>query len=456
MNFANMGSSGADLGRSIGRGVQALFTGPHIREQAAMQSGLMGAQRSLADQQTRGLDITNNWRENIDDWIAKDPDMAELKANNPHAAQALRMAWRQFAAAGNPDIAGASGKFLNPLLTGLGAQAGLQGDLPKQNRLIAAATGKTHMPYSALGNTGYVINPETGNIGVGSDDMVAFFRQVQAAQNQAAGKTPLQRNLEAAGFAPGTPEYQDAMLKGLGGGTTVNVNPGKNKFDDENAKAFAEQYKKINLAAMTAYSMLDMLDLAEQALLRKLGAALGIPGDPAKLSGGELLLSIQNKMALMMRSPDAGMGMPGALSDRDIQFLQDAQIGIDRSPEGNRRMLAAARLMEKRKIELARLAAEYIAEHDQLDTGFEQAVREYANANPLFPTRQAAQAAPPAAAPPAAAPPAAAPSAAASPAAAPSAAASPSIEENLIKELRNRIQNSPEFAESVRQMVILP
>src|SRR5690606_10596960 len=117
--------------------------------------------------------------------------------------------------------------------------------------------------------------------------------------------------------------------------------------------------------------------------LRQLGAAMGIDTDPEKLAGGELIRSIQNRMALTMRSPDGGMGMPGALSDRDIKFLKDSQIGIDRSPEGNQRMLEAYRKMEQRKVELAQLADQYVEQNGQLDAGFNKAVREYAKANPL-------------------------------------------------------------------------
>jgi len=182
---------------------------------------------------------------------------------------------------------------------------------------------------------------------------------------------------------------------------TTNVG-GERAWDQENAKLMAKRYDDITSGADNARQMLAMYDLGEQALntgvrtgiggetelrLRQFGAALGLDTDPSKLAGGELIRAVQNRMALTMRSPSGGMGMPGALSDRDIQFLRDSQIGIDRSPEGNRRMLAAFRAMEMRKIEIARLADEYVQEHGRLDAGFNKAVREYAEANPLFPER---------------------------------------------------------------------
>lgn len=210
-------------------------------------------------------------------------------------------------------------------------------------------------------------------------------------------------------------EYQQAKREGYqgdfrswqmemkqAGATTINNNLAAEKaWDTESAKLWAKRYDDLTAGAMNSQQMLGMYDLAEQAFdsgvrtgfgaeteltLRQLGAAMGIDTDPAKLAGGELIRSVQNRMALMMRSPDGGMGMPGALSDRDIKFLKDSQIGIDRSPEGNKRMLQAYRLMEQRKIEIARIADEYVQQNGRLDAGFNSYLRDYANANPLFET----------------------------------------------------------------------
>ncbi|PWL17391.1 hypothetical protein DKP76_11475 [Falsochrobactrum shanghaiense] len=212
-------------------------------------------------------------------------------------------------------------------------------------------------------------------------------------------QTTLMQNLSAAGLQPGTPEYQQAVLEGTKSGVNVSVGAGEKAWSTESAKLFAKRYDDISAGASNAQQMMGMYDLAEQALnsgvrtgmgaeaeltLRQLGSAMGVDTDPEKLAGGELIRAVQNRMALTMRSPDGGMGMPGALSDRDIKFLKDSQIGIDRSTEGNRKMLAAFRAMEARKIDIARLADEYIEEHGQLDPGFNRRVREWAEANPLF------------------------------------------------------------------------
>lgn len=195
--------------------------------------------------------------------------------------------------------------------------------------------------------------------------------------------------------------YVDFQLeKQRAGASNTNVSvAGSNAWEAENAKLFAKRYDAITSQAANSNEMLAMIDLAEGALnsgvrtglgadaeltLRQFGKAIGLNVDDEKLSGAEMIRAIQNRMSLIMRSPDAGMGMPGALSDRDIKFLKDSQIGIDKSPEGNRRMIKAFRALEMRKVEIARMADDYVMEHGRLDAGFNKLVREYAANNPLF------------------------------------------------------------------------
>lgn len=174
---------------------------------------------------------------------------------------------------------------------------------------------------------------------------------------------------------------------------------GQKSYDAEIGKRFANQCDQLQSGAANSREMLGMYDLAEQALnsgvrtgigaeaeltLRQLGAAMGIDTNPEKVSGGELIRSVQNRMALIMRNPEGGMGMPGAISDRDIKFLKDSQVGIDRTPEGNRKMLTAFRAIEQRKVEMAQMADDYVQRNGRIDAGFNRVVRDYAEANPLF------------------------------------------------------------------------
>jgi GH24 family phage-related lysozyme (muramidase) len=180
-----------------------------------------------------------------------------------------------------------------------------------------------------------------------------------------------------------------------GGGINVNTGNPQNFANDY----FEERYATINDQAANAATMMGMYEIADAALnggletgplaettltLRRLGQSLGMDIDENATADAEMLKSITNRMALMMRNPDSGMGMPGAVSDRDLTFLKDAQIGLDRSPEGNRRMLKAFMALEQRKIDLAQFTDEYLAANGRLDYRYNQAVREWAKANPLF------------------------------------------------------------------------
>jgi hypothetical protein len=187
------------------------------------------------------------------------------------------------------------------------------------------------------------------------------------------------------------------------GATNVSVNQQQESaFKKEVGKQQAERLGTLYKAGQSAQDMLNSYDAIEaglkaynesswfgsgkiapyEATLRGYAQHLGI-GNADALSGAELAKSVQNRLALMMRNPDGGMGMPGALSDSDREFLRESQVGIDKSPEGNRKMLQVMRRMEQRKIDIAQMAEAYVAKHGTMD-GFEKTVREYAKANPMF------------------------------------------------------------------------
>jgi len=186
-------------------------------------------------------------------------------------------------------------------------------------------------------------------------------------------------------------------------GTNINIGDQKpTRFDEKSQEYFAEDYQNIRKSRNNARDMIAMYDTAEKALtdsnvrtgffggaeqaLRKMYVSMGMGSaeDAAKVAGGELLTMIGNRLALLMRNPESGMGMPGAISDKDLAFLRESQIGIDRSPAGNRAMIEVARRLEKRKMDIADLADSYVQKNGKLDAGFDAVVKEYAEKNPLF------------------------------------------------------------------------
>lgn len=53
----------------------------------------------------------------------------------------------------------------------------------------------------------------------------------------------------------------------------------------------------------------------------------------------ELFNALSNQLALMIRNPDSGMGLPGATSNRDISFLTASVSRLAGTPEGNKLIL---------------------------------------------------------------------------------------------------------------------
>lgn len=81
------------------------------------------------------------------------------------------------------------------------------------------------------------------------------------------------------------------------------------------------------------------------------------------LAEAEALEAISNKLALEVRNPASGMGLPGATSNRDLDFLIASIPGLRKSVKGNRLMIALAKEQHKMRQALDREQARIIKEH---------------------------------------------------------------------------------------------
>lgn len=175
------------------------------------------------------------------------------------------------------------------------------------------------------------------------------------------------------------------------------LDPESEAFAGKSGQFFAEDYQNLRKARNQARDMLGQYELARKAVdtnvrtgtlgeyeqsLRKLGLAMGLDTDIEKVTGGELLKTVTNRMALLMRNPDSGMGMPGSVSDRDLTFLKEAQVGL--TTANPKAMIEVFERLEKRKIDIANLADKYVKEKGKLDANFDEVVRDFAEKNPLF------------------------------------------------------------------------
>ena len=173
---------------------------------------------------------------------------------------------------------------------------------------------------------------------------------------------------------------------------------GGNPFDKEFGKKAAQDYFKLQDSAEKAQMSMAGLKAAEDAINR--GIYTGIGGEAAQtwrkilgsmgmasaddVAAAEEITKLQNEMALIIRNPDSGMGLPGAASDRDVAFLRSMQFGLDKSPTANRKFIEAARRVKQRQIEIADAASKYIQENGTLDQNFYSQLRSFSQANPMF------------------------------------------------------------------------
>ena len=168
------------------------------------------------------------------------------------------------------------------------------------------------------------------------------------------------------------------------------------EYDKSRGKALAEQFGEIQAGARKGFNEVATLNRMDQLLkqvstgtftpamttVKAIGDALGF-----KVEGvgpAQALDSLSNQMALQLRSTGDGAGMPGALSDKDRQFLVAMTPGLSKTPEGNKLIIETMRRLAQRKIDVARFAQEYERKNGRLDSGFELALGEYVNSRPLF------------------------------------------------------------------------
>ncbi len=104
--------------------------------------------------------------------------------------------------------------------------------------------------------------------------------------------------------------------------------------------------------------------LAGKKLARLIGA------DPEGIGSAEAAQALANEQALQLRNPAGGAGMPGAMSDRDRDFLQSMIPGLGTTKEGRKLIIETRNRIADRDIEVAAMARDYRREKGRLDEGF--------------------------------------------------------------------------------------
>ena len=193
-------------------------------------------------------------------------------------------------------------------------------------------------------------------------------------------------------------DFQTAVKSAGASNTNVNVGQADDDYTKKLNQNLAEKYIAIQDGEQAARSKMATLQGLKSALSKADYTGMGgetllsikrglkaIGVDVGDVGPEEMANALGNQMALMMRSPSNGAGMPGAMSDKDREFLVASVPGIGKTREGNLKLIDYMMRIEQRSIDVAKMAREYADKHGQVNNGFYQELGKWSEANPLFP-----------------------------------------------------------------------
>jgi len=220
---------------------------------------------------------------------------------------------------------------------------------------IFGATNQQGQPMGLLGgmqniNPNLLIGATIAGAGIQGKDpfssilpAVAQTAQISKYLTPKDTRTPLQKNLEAAGLKPGTPEYQAALLEGTKKQPLMAA--GETEEQKEIGKAFGKKFTDINTAAESAQKNMGNLQTIE-TLIQQPNLKTGFLGE-FRTSASKLAnefgfdFDIQNTPAAEVLSTTTGAlvleglsNFKGAISDGERQFVKDINPGLNMSKEG--------------------------------------------------------------------------------------------------------------------------
>ncbi|RYD69107.1 MAG: hypothetical protein EOP84_29100 [Verrucomicrobiaceae bacterium] len=235
-------------------------------------------------------------------------------------------------------------------------------------------------------------------------------RQVASVPEQQK-RTNLEEMLDAAGIKdPGV--RQRFILEALKKQTTHAPAANTNvvlKQEGEEAKAvgkfFGDAYANIQNAGFSAQSKVSRYNRLGELLegvntgkfsaagleVAKAGQSLGFNIDP-NIGNKEAAQALASEIALELRNPSGGAGMPGAMSDKDREFLVSMVPGLATTPQGRKQMLETAQKLAQRDVQVSKIAREYRKRNGTIDEGFYDELARYSEQNPLFKPSTPAQA----------------------------------------------------------------
>lgn len=214
--------------------------------------------------------------------------------------------------------------------------------------------------------------------------------------------------LRNAGVAPDSPQwrkaYEDRAKKLTTTSPLVQMAPEESAFQKKVGGEMGEQYAGLMRADMNApasigkYQRLGQLLTSVntgkfkgtttelKAAAKSIGIDLNAIGVGDDVAPSQAARALANQLALEMRNPAGGAGMPGALSDKDREFLIQSIPGLENDPGAIGTMIEYRVRLAKREQQVAKMARAYRKKNSgKFDEGFYDELQEWSNKNPLFP-----------------------------------------------------------------------
>jgi hypothetical protein len=222
--------------------------------------------------------------------------------------------------------------------------------------------------------------------------------------------------LKAAGIVEGSPQWIAAHQSRVQKFTThapaasavVKLPPQENEFNKKVGSELGEMYSGLLKAEMNApatigkyqrlNSLLSQVNTGKftgttvdlKAMAKGLGVDLTALGVADNVAPAQAARALSNQMALELRNPAGGAGMPGAMSEQDRQFLLQMIPSLENDPSGNEKMIDYRIRLAKREQEVAKMARSYRKKNGKFDEGFFDELKEWSDKNSLFPEAGAA------------------------------------------------------------------
>lgn len=178
---------------------------------------------------------------------------------------------------------------------------------------------------------------------------------------------------------PAYQEYQERLRAAGRSETNINLPASVGKATETFGEGIGDRANERITQAASAQSQNMQLErmaqgLAEGAatglgqesllMLKNLGQSLfGIPISE-EATEQEVIQTLSNRLALEIRNPTSGLGLPGSTSNRDLQFLINSVPGLQRTPEGNALLIEYFMKINDMKQDVAREQQRIIDENE--------------------------------------------------------------------------------------------